>query len=381
MVRGIPTRPVVILGIGMFGLGLVVGGFGTYVSALVDRGVAPATAGLGSTLYLLGQLFVVLPADVLSRRYSIRSVTAVGFVLGAAGAALGGYLSLHVHLGSRFLFGLGNGAAFLLVIEYVGFRVDGGTVARMQGLLGALFTLGLAIAIAATPPAVAAFGPVAPALLAGSLVLCSGLLTTVLEPVGTQPTVPLQSYLSPFGTATGTTLGLANAASYGFLIVAITWYTDIVARIPVLPVTFVLTGFAAATFVGRIGSGWLTVFTTERGVVGWSLSLLTAALALVAVALQVGSAPLLAASLALTGLGFGLPFGPLFGLAFERVDSDAGVLLVGMTAIGNAAALAYPWLVGWLLSVTDGYVVGFLVMALSVLAVVLLWRRAVGSAA
>ena len=98
---------------------------------------------------------------------------------------------------------------------------------------------------------------------------------------------------------------------------------------------------------------------------------------LVAVGLRVDAAPLLVVALVLTGFGFGLPFGPLFSLAFARVGSDAGVLLVGMTALGNAAALAYPWLVGWLLGVTDGYVVGFAVMSLSVLAVTALWQRAV----
>lgn len=377
-VSGIPMRPVAVFGLGMFGLGLVVGGFGTYVSELVERGVAPGTAGLGSTLYLLGQLAVVLPADLLSRRYPLEHVTAVGFVLGAAGAALGGSLSVPVHLGSRLLLGVGNGITFLLVIKYAGLRVDGGTVSRMQGLLGGLFTLGLAVGIAAAPSAVAAFGPLGPAVFAATLILSSGVFAVAVEPVTAPPAVAISSYLAPFRSVAGAALGLANAASYGLLVVAITWYTDIAAQLPTLPVTLVLTGFAVATFVSRTGSGWLTVVTTDRGAVGWSLAFLAVALGLVAVALQAGSAPLLAASLVLTGLGFGLPFGPLFGLAFERVDSDAGVLLVGMTALGNAAALAYPWLVGWLLAATDGYVVGFVVMALSVVVVTGIWHRSTG---
>jgi len=374
----IPPRAVGIFGVGLFGLGLIVGGFGTYVSELVEGGVSPGAAGLGSTLYLLGQLAVVLPADILSRRYSVRYATAAGFVLAGVGVALGGSLSLPVHLSSRLLLGFGNGAAFLLTIKYAGLRVDGEAVGRFQSVLGALFTVGLAVGIAAMPWAVGQFGPVLPSVAASVPIFLSGLLVPSLAPVRTEPVVPTASYLNPFRSVAGTTLGLANAASYGLLIVAITWYTDIVAQLPALPVTAVLTSFAVATFVGRTGSGWLTVVTTERAAVGWSLAFLTVALALVAAALGVGSAPLLAAALVLTGLGFGLPFGPLFSLAFERVDSDAGVLLVGMTALGNAAALAYPWLVGWLLSVTDGYVVGFVVMALSVLAVTVLWHRALG---
>jgi len=372
-------RMIGVLGLGMFGLGLAVGGFGAYVSELVARGVDPATAGLGSTLFLLGQLSIVLPADVLSRRWSIRSVTAVGLLLGVVGTVLGGVLAVPVHLGSRLLLGAANGIVFLLVIKYAGLRVDGNSVARVQGLLGALFTLGLAVGIATTPSAIAAVGPLVPAALASVPILCSGALVLSLQPVTTQSVAGLPSYLDPFRSAHGVALGLANAASYGLLIVAITWYTDIVATVPALPVTLVLSGFAVATFAGRTGSGWLTAVTSERGAVGGSLLFLTAALALVAVGLQVDAAPLLVAALVLTGFGFGLPFGPLFSLAFASVGSDAGVLLVGMTALGNAAALAYPWLVGWLLGVTDGYVVGFAVMSLSVLAVTVLWQRAVGA--
>lgn len=374
---GIPRRPVVIFGFGMFGLGLAVGGFGAYVNELVARGIDPGTAGFGSTLFLFGQFAAVLPADVLSRRWSIRYVALGGLLLGALGVALGGILSLEVHLLSRLLLGLGSGVIFLTIMKYAGRRAEGTTVARLQGLLGAFFTLGLAVGIAAMPWAVEQFGPVSPSVVASLPLFGSALLAPSVRPVRTASVVPLRAYLTPFGNAFGISLGLANAASFGLLIVATTWYTDIVSAEQALPAGLVLTGFAIATFVGRTGSGWLTVFTTESRAVGGSLLFLAATLALVAVALSVESNLLLSTALVLTGLGFGLPFGSLFSLAFASLKSDAGVLLVGMTALGNAAALAYPWLIGWLLVATDSYVAGFVVMALSVLAVTLLWQRAV----
>jgi DHA1 family inner membrane transport protein len=141
-----------------------------------------------------------------------------------------------------------------------------------------------------------------------------------------------------------------------------------------MPVTLVLTGFAVATFVGRTYSGRLGAVTTRRRAVEGGLVFLAVSLALVAFALWLDLWSLLALALVLTGLGFGLPFGPLFSLAFGRVGADAGVLLVGMTAIGNAVALAYPWLVGQLLEATAGYVAGFAVMALSTVAVIAVWR-------
>lgn len=368
-------RMLVVLGLGMFGLGTAVGGFGTYVNELIAQGVSPGTAGLGSTLFLFGQLAIVLPADVLSRRHSIRHVTAAGLALGAIGIALGGSTAIELHLLGRLLFGIGNGVVFLLVIKYAGFRAPDGTVARVQGVLGALFTLGISVGIALTPIAVATLGPAVPSLFVSVPVAIAAPLTLSLRSVSSEGVVAPSAYLQPFASAPGITLGLANAASFGLLIVAITWYTEIVTREPLLPATAVLTSFAIATFVGRTGSGWLGTIATDRRAVGASLLFLAGTLGVVALGLSTGSVPVLAVGLVLTGLGFGLPFGPLFSLAFESVRADAGVLLVGMTALGNAAALAYPWLVGRLLEATGGYVVGFVVMAISVLLVAILWQQ------
>jgi DHA1 family inner membrane transport protein len=304
-------------------MGLAVGGFGTYVTELVGRGITPGLAGFGSTLFLFGQFAVVWPTDALSRRFSVRRVAAVGLALGAAGTALGGVLSLPVALGGRLLLGFGMGATFLAAMTYAGLRVEDEQVARMQGLLGASFTLGLAVGLAVTPGAVAVVGPRLLGLVAAVPVALATVLAPSLQPVETREHQRFGAYVDAFRSPVGVGLGFANAASYGLLIVATTWYTDVLAQVPSLPATLVLTGFA----------------------------------------------------LVLTGFGFGLPFGPLFSLAFENVGADAGVLLVGMTAIGNAVALAYPWLVGELLEVTAGYAVGFLVLSLSTAAVVVVWRR------
>ena len=372
-------RTIVVLGLGMFGLGLAVGSFGTYVSYLVRRGVAPETAGLGSTLFLLGQLVIVLPADRLSRRLPIQLVTAGGLGIGAVAIVLGGVPAAEWYLFGRFLLGIANGVVFLLVIKYAGLRVSGERVARLQGVLGALFTFGLAVGVASSPAVVARVGPRGFAAVAATLVAVAAVATPTL-PTAETGTVPrVSAYVAPFSKPSAIALGLANAASYGLLIVALTWYTDIVSRTPVLPVTVVLTSFAVATFVGRTGSGWLTAFTSEARAVAVSLLFLSGALALVSGALATGSAAGLAAGLALTGFGFGFPFGPLFSLAFADIGADAGVLLVGMTALGNAAALVYPWLVGRLLAVTDAYVAAFVLMAGSVFVVVLYWQFAVDS--
>jgi DHA1 family inner membrane transport protein len=341
----------------------------------VDRGVSPSVAGFGSTLFLFGQLVIVLPIDVVSRRLSVRYAAVAGLALGSIGTAFGGVLSVPVSLVARLTLGFGMGATFLASMKYAGMRVDGGQVARAQGLLGALFTLGLAVGIAVMPWAVRTAGPVVPSVVAAAPVAVSAVLAPTLAPVPKPATLSLSAYVDGFYNPSGLALGLANAASYGFLIVASTWYTDVLGRTPALSATLVLTGFATATFVGRTWSGWLTAFVTERRAVEGGLLFLVATLGVVAWALAAASVTLLGVGLVLTGAGFGLPFGPLFSLAFANTGDDPGVLLVGMTAVGNAVALAYPWLVGWLLVATDGYVAGFGVMSVSVLGVVWLWRR------
>ncbi len=371
----LPGGAVAVLGLGLFGIGLAVGGFGTYVARLVARGVAPDAAGFGSTLFLLGQLLVVYPADVASRRWSIRHAAAGGLALAAAGTALGGVLSVPVNYASRLLLGLGLGTAFLTSMKYAGRHTAGGRTARVQGVLGATFTLGLAVAIPVMPLAVEAVGPVTPSLVAAVPVAVGAVLAPVLPSAGTNGPLPFGTYVDAFRNPAGLALGLGNAASYGLLIVATTWYTDVATRLPGVPVALVLAGFAAATFVGRTWSGWLTAVTTERGAVGGSLLFLAGSLAVVAAALAAGSPLLLGLGLVLTGAGFGLPFGPLNSLAFANIGTDPGVLLVGMAALGNGAALVYPWLVGWLLGASGGYLAGFVTMALSVLGVAIAWHR------
>jgi DHA1 family inner membrane transport protein len=355
-------------------MGLAVGGFGTYVSELVVRGVAPSVAGFGATLFLFGQFAVVWPTDVFARLSSVRLAAAVGLGLGTIGTALGGALSVPVALGGRLVLGLGMGTTFLAAMTYAGLCVDEGRIARLQGLLGATFTLGLAVGIAVTPWAVTRYGATPPAIVAAVPVAASTGLSLSLSPVEGREYRPFAEYVDAFRTPGGIGLGLANGASYGLLIVATTWYTDVLARAPALPATLVLTGFAVATFVGRTYSGRLGAVMTPRRAVEAGLVFLAVSLGLVALALWLQASLLLAVALVLTGAGFGLPFGPLFSLAFASVEADAGVLLVGMTAIGNAVALAYPWLVGQLLEATAGYAAGLAVMALSTAAVVGVWR-------
>lgn len=375
----LPKRAIGAVGIGLFGTGFAVGSYGTYVTLLIDQGVAPDAAGFGMTLFLLGQFLIVLPADRLTRRYSIQHVAVIGLAFSSLGAATTGYATLSGALISRTLLGFGQGITFIAGMKYVGLTTRQEATATAQGLLGALFTLGFAIGLAATPIAIDQLGSFPPALLAaGTVALGAGATARLDGLVGSNP-VPVRDYLTPFVSPVGLVLGLANMATFGFLMVAATWYTDVLSSTSTIPVTTALVGFALATVVGRGVGGWLSTSVGERATVQWSMAGLALLLLLIAWSIQVGSGLLLAGALVATGLGFGIPFGPLFSLAFSELADDPGVTLVGMLVVGNLGALVFPWLVGRLLADTNSYAYGFAILGLTVVGVWMLWRSAIGT--
>lgn len=370
----IPLRPVVIFGFGMLWLGVSVGSFGGYVSALIEQGINPSTAGLGTTLFILGQLIAVLPADWLTRRISVRYMTIFGFLCAAIGMAFAGVLPIKVRTTALFLLGVGVGTIFIIAMKYSGLRVNGQAVAKMQGIIGGMFTLGIAIGIAVTPTAIDQMGLLVPSALPSFFLTFAAVGAIALTPVTTNQPINLSEYVGPLQSSAGLTLGVTNAVSFGFLVVAITWYTDIFTMIAA-PVTLSLFGFAVATFIGRTGSGWTTTVTNERNAVYFGLIFLATTLGLSVFGLYIGSQLIIIIGLILTGLGFGIPFGPLFSLSFDNFEPDAGALLVGMIVIGNAVAVVFPWLFGWLFEQTGEYTIGLGVMLLTVIFALVLWKH------
>jgi DHA1 family inner membrane transport protein len=376
----LPRRALAALGVGLLGMGLAVGSYGASVAALLERGVAPGVAGFGMTLFLLGQLVVVAPADRATRTRRAAWVAAAGLAVGAGGVALSALGGLAATLAGRALLGLGQGAAFVGAMKHVGRRTPADRVATAQGLLGALFTLGLAVALAVAAPAFAALGMGAALLGVAAVVAVGAAGALALPAADSEPVVPYAAYLAPLRSRVGLALGLGNMATFGFLIVATTWYVDALDGVPGIPATGTLLAFAATTVLGRALGGVLAARVGERAVVGHTMLGLAVALAGLAAGVAAGGPVVLAAAVVGTGLGFSVPFGPLFALAFSNLADDAGVTLVVMLAVGNAGALAYPWLVGELVAATGSYAAGFGAMSATVLGVWWLWRAAIGTA-
>lgn len=375
---GLPRRAILVLGTGLFGLGLTVGGYGAVVPVLVAGGVPADVAGAGTSAFLLGQAVAVLPADRLTRRYAPRTVAAVGFLLAAVGAALLANTTVATVVASRTLVGLGQGAAFVAAMTHVGRLTTGDDTATAQGLLGAGFTLGFAVGLAAGPDAIERLGTAAPAVASAAVVAAGGVGALALGPAASTWGVPsVGGYLRALRAPVAATLALGNAATFGFLVVAGTWYADLLAGAAV-PATGVLVGFALATVAGRAVGGVLAARVGDAATVGWSLVGQTVVLGGTAAAVAADRPTLVAAGVVLTGLGFGVPFGPLFALAFTEIAPDPGVTLVGMLVVGNLAALGYPWLVGRALVATGTFAVGLAAMAATVGVVALVWTRTVG---
>ncbi|MFC3476793.1 MFS transporter [Halobacterium litoreum] len=380
MNRDLPRRALAVLGVGLLGMGLAVGSYGAGVTRLLERGVAPGVAGFGMTLFLLGQLVVVAFADRATRTRRSAWVAAVGLGAGAAAAALSAVGTLSATLAARALLGLGQGAAFVGAMKHVGKRTPDRAVATAQGLLGALFTLGLAVSLAVAEPAFAAVGFEASMAGVAAVVAVGAAAAPLLDSAGSEAVVPYRDYLAPLRSRVGLALGLGNMATFGFLIVATTWYVDALGGVPGVPATPALLAFAATTVVGRALGGVLAARVGERAVVSRSMLGLAVALAGMAAGVQYGVPAVLVAGVVGTGLGFSVPFGPLFAFAFSNLADDAGVTLVVMLAVGNAGALAYPWLVGELVAATGTYAAGFAAMSATVVGVWWLWRTAIGGA-
>lgn len=375
---GVPWQAVGALGLGLFGMGAAIGSYSGYVPLLLERGVSAERAGFGMTLFLLFLFLSVLPADWSTRYLPIRTVLLVGLAVGGVGALLTGIPTLSTALLSRTLLGIGQATVFVTSMKYAGLRTPPAQTARVQGMLGGLFILGFAIAIAATPWLLAVFGAAIPAITA-VFVLAGGLWALTLPRTGYAPTPSLGEYLAVFTSRTGLALGLANMATFGFLIVATTWYTDLMGRYPVLPITGVLTGFALLTVVGRIAGGWIERALGYRATISFSLLGLAGTLGVMVLAIAIESPWLLTLAIFGTGLGFGIPFGPLFAFAFTELTAEPGTVLVGMMLLGNGGALIYPWLVGQILVSTTSYVGGFAIMTVTVVAIWGFWQVAVGT--
>jgi len=252
-------------------------------------------------------------------------------------------------------------------------------VATAQGLLGALFTLGLAVALAVASAAFEYVG-VQAAMLAVAVVVAVGAAGAPFLDRGRA-----NRWYRSAPTRAAPVAGGARARprQHGYL--RLPHRCDDVVRRRAgggsgVPATATLLAFAATTVVGRALGGMLAARMGERAVVRWSLLGLAAALAGMAAGVHYDAPALLVVAVAGTGFGFSVPFGPLFALAFSNLADDAGVTLVVMLAVGNAGALAYPWLVGELVAATATYATGFAAMSVTVVGIWALWRRAIGGA-
>lgn len=374
----LPLLPLAILGTGLLGIGIAVGSYGAYVTILISHGITPAAAGFGMTLYLFGQLVMVLPMDMLTRRYGSAHVAAIGFVIAGVGAAVGGFLDLTVVYLSRTLLGFGTGAAFLASVKYVGHRSSNGSRSLAQGIIGAMFTLGIVFGLAVGTTILNQYGTLTFALFTAVVTTTPAIIVPRLRTVPKGNVRRLKAYFMPLRSPSSIVLGLANMASFGLLIVATTWYAEVLATEPMLPTFLILIGFSLTTVLGRFGGGWLARIFNERVAVTLTLALLCMLLGGTAISLIFDASILLGMILIASGAGFGLPFGPLFSLAFSNLSDDPGITLTAMIAVGNAGALAYPWLIGWTSVMTGSYAVGFIIMALTVALVVVLWLQTIG---
>lgn len=278
--------------------------------------------------------------------------------------------SFSVLLGLRALWGLAGGLAVTVCATHISRIYTGPTATLHQGVSGAMFTVGGAVAFVVTPVVVAetgwfgvhAVGALAslPAIVA--LASAYGLAERVgppeREPTSTDGGAQSESRLEVFRNRTVLLAATCNFATLGGYVTLSTFVAAYFDDLGLVGPLSALALFVASA--GRLGGGIAVirpdipdgqVIAGAAGVGALSLFALTIGDGLALVAL-----PLLALA------AVSLPFGAIFKTAATATSRD-GTAVAFVVAAGNVAALLLPAITGWLRDATGGYDGAFALLA------------------
>jgi NNP family nitrate/nitrite transporter-like MFS transporter len=345
--------------------------------------VTYVAAGWAISATLIGHTVTVVVAGFLASRVGSRTVALTGLTLlalSAVGRALAPNFAALV--ASRAVTGVGTGCLVIAGINAITLLSPPQRRVRDQGFFGAAQQLGIMLTLLVAPTGVARLGmPVYWGLMAVEvtlvLVVCLLRYPQPRESVRPAPRAMPRALLAD---GYGWLLSLANMAGYGVFVGVTAWMaTFFVERFHTsLQQTALLTSVATLFAVlGRLGASPLLTMMNAHWLIGGFVTLTAASLALVPFAPDERSAALL---LLLFAIGSNVPFGAVFGSIPERLSSHGlapRVMLITLNS--NLTALMLPVYIGFTVSVTGGFSLGFWSLAAlaSVIALVLL-RSPVG---
>ena len=354
-----------------FSVGYVLFSYASVPGTVVSEfGVGYTAVGLLMSVAL--GAFVVVQA-VGGRLVDDRSTLPVllGIVLVNAGFAvlLDLVSSFSVLLGLRAVWGLAGGLAVTVCATHISRIYAGPTATLHQGISGAMFTAGGAVAFVLTPAVVAetvwfgvhAVGTLAsvPAIVA--LSAAYGLADRVGPLEAETPSADGGASRSRLSVVRNRTVVLAATCNFATLGGYVTLSTFVAAYFDDLGLVGPLS--ALALFVasaGRLGGGIAVVRpdVPDGRVIAGAAGVGAASL----FALTVGSGLALVVLPLLALAAVSLPFGAIFKTAATATDRD-GTAVAFVVAAGNVAALLLPAITGWLRDATGGYDGAFALLA------------------
>jgi fucose permease len=356
-----------------FSVGYVLFSYASVPGVVVEQfDVGYAAVGLLMSAALAA---FVLVQTVGGRLVNDRATVPVLLAVAVANAGLAAVMdfvsSFSVLLALRAVWGLAGGLAVTVCATHLGRIHEGPTATWHQGLNGAMFTGGGAVAFVVTPALVDWTGWIgihaagAAAAVPGIIALLGALgqadRTRPPRPsAGIERQVDGGSASTPLAVVRSPLVVLAAACNFATLGAYVTLATFVAAYFADLGITGPLSAVALAiASLGRLGGGIAvlrpdvpdgTVIAAAAGVGAASL-----------LAVLIGDGALLVVLPVAALAAVSLPFGAIFKTASTATSRD-GTAVAVVVAAGNGAALVLPAVTGWLRDLTGGYGVAFALM-------------------
>jgi cyanate permease len=337
------------------------------MGAIHDRtGAGIGQLGIVASSWVLAHALIQPLAGAFADRFGTSVVLTTGLTIMAGGAvAFSAATSLLFMAASRFILGIGTGAAFVAGLRALGSAEESRQMAFVRGLYGASPNLGYTTALLFVPLLYATYGWTRGILLQAVVAVALAIVAWIS---------PLQRYQRTGATAVASTDGIqshgyqtlimaiAHFAGNGMSVAIVTWGVEFLTRVYNQSLVFGSVAVAAASFigfVGRVSSGLLLLATGVYA--GLLISMGGASLGLAALAIAQGSVfPIV--SLVVICLASNLSFAPIFS---PRAPSDPGLgRKFGIVSLsGNLGGFAMVALIGFVVERTGSFSTAWVALA------------------
>lgn len=332
-------------------------------------GVGYVEAGWAISVTIICHTIAVALAGFFAGRTGPRPLLLTGLTLGLASTIMRALApTFPVFIASRAVTGLGTGCIVIGGVTAITLLSPPHRRVRDQGYFGAAQQLGIMLTLLIAPVGVNQFGiPMFWGLFSGEVALA--LATCALfypraHPEAPGPELACAQPLTMARDRYGWLLSLTNMAGYGAFVGVTGWTASfLVARYHTSPgqTAFLASGAAFFAFIGRLAASPLLRMMDARWLMGGFTVLTAASLAATPFAPNQQIAALLLLVFALCS---SVPFGVVFGTIANR-PAPAGVSrrILLVTVNSNIVALLLPLLIGYTVSLTNGFSVGFWLIA------------------